>query len=359
MLKDTGFEKLLSMAEDNNGEALLELSDRYQKGIGGAERDEERAHAYAKSAFAAGNMEALARLADYYAKGRGGVEQSEEHARELLAEGEKLNSIRCLQKLAFNYMNGECGYEKDETKAIEYCTKIVAHPAEDANVKGYAYTCIGSIYEEGRIGADKNLKKALTFYQKAAKVGYAFAYVLLGNQKRRLFTQEKIAVTALTNEIVTPDEREKIKDRVVKMRSMLADVEALYHQAELLAAKDADKPVSECAKAYLDEVASDRRDLFVLEKKLSIVDATNYDSEVEIPDGPYKITFDDRPTEELSRARTPVVPPVSPEEKTDYVEADDYTPAGEKAIAWKRVIGFAAVCTVLAVLVAWLLSKLF
>lgn len=363
MLKNTELEGLLLMAENSNGEALLELSDRFQKGIGGAERSEERAYSYAKSAFAAGNMEALARLADYYAKGRGGVEQNEEHARELLAEGEKLNSVRCLQRLAFNYMNGECGYEKDETKAIEYCTKIIAHPSDDANVKGYAYTCVGSVYEEGRIGAEKNLKKALTFYQKAAKVGYAFAYVLLGNQKRRLYLQEKAAVTDMTNDVVTPDEREDIKNRTVKMRSMLADVEALYRQAETLAAKDADVPVSECAKAYLDEVAEDRRNLLVLEKKLSILDATNYDGETQIPDGPYKISFDDRPTEELTRSlsdlpvRMPTV--AKPESNPGYVEEDGYGSAEGKSIAWGRVLAFAAVCAAVSIFVAWLLSQVF
>lgn len=363
MLKDTEFEDLLAMAEESDGDALLELSDRFQKGIGGADRNEERAFSYAKSAFAAGNIEALARLADYYAKGRGGVEQNEEHARDLLTEGEKLNSIRCLQKLAFNYMNGECGYEKDETKAIEYCTKIIAHPADDTNVKGYAYTCVGSVYEEGRIGAEKSLKKALTFYQKAAKVGYAFAYVLLGNQKRRLFLQEKAAVVAMTNDIITPDEREQVKNRTVKMHSMLADVEALYRQAEVLAGKDADKPVSECAKAYLDEVAGDRRNLLVLEKKLSIVDATNYNSEVTLPDGPYKITFDDKETTEISRPvrassmRMPT--PAQTENDLGYVEEDGYGTAEPKNVAWSRVIGFAAACAVVSILVAWILSKIF
>ncbi len=239
MLKDMNFEELLAAAVESNPDALLELSDRYHKGTGGVpQRDEVKAYTYAMQACTAGNIEAIARIADYYAKGRGGAPQDEEKAKALLLEGEKAGSIRCLQKIAHNYKNGECGFPKDETKAIEYCTKIIANPKDDANVKGYAYTCIGSIYEDGRIGAEKDIKKALTFYQKAAKTGYAFAYVLLANYKRKLYLPElEKTVSAGGEGTMTPEEKNAVKASCEKLKESINTASDLYAQARDIAEK--------------------------------------------------------------------------------------------------------------------------
>lgn len=294
MLKDMNFEELLAAAVESNSDALLELSDRYHKGTGGVpQRDEVKAYTYAMQACTAGNIEAIARIADYYAKGRGGAPLDEEKAKALLLEGEKAGSIRCLQKIAHNYKNGECGFPKDETKAIEYCTKIIANPKDDANVKGYAYTCIGSIYEDGRIGAEKDIKKALTFYQKAAKTGYAFAYVLLANYKRKLYLPELEKTVAAGGEgTMTPEEKNAVKASCEKLKESINTASDLYAQARDIAEKDADTPVFECAKAYLEQTDDDYARLSVFEKKFALADAENYDADEKVNMGTFSITLD-------------------------------------------------------------------
>lgn len=300
MFKDMNFEELLAAAVESNPDALLELSDRYHKGTGGApQRDEVKAYTYALQACSAGNIEAIARIADYYAKGKGGVEKDEEKAKTLLLEGEKAGSIRCLQKIAHNYKNGECGFEKDETKAIEYCTKIIANPADDANVKGYAYTCIGSIYEDGRIGAEKDIKKALTFYQKAAKTGYAFAYVLLANHKRKAYLPElEKTVSMGSEELITPEEKAAVKAKCAAIAQNINVAGELYDEAKRLAEKEADMPVFECAKAYSEQTDDDYARLSVFEKKFALIDAENYgDDEQTVKMGTVSITLDNTPDE--------------------------------------------------------------
>ncbi len=300
MFKDMNFEELLAAAVESNPDALLELSDRYHKGTGGVpQRDEVKAYTYAMQACTSGNVEATARLADYYAKGKGGAPQDEEKAKALLLEGEKAGSIRCLQKIAHNYKNGECGFEKDETKAIEYCTKIIASPKDDTNVKGYAYTCIGSIYEDGRIGAEKDMKKALTFYQKAAKIGYAFAYVLIANYKRKMYLPEleKIVATG-GNGLMTPEEKKAVKAGCEKLMENINTASDLYAQARDIAEKDADTPVVECAKVYLEQTDDDYARLSVFEKKFALVDAENYDADDTVNMGTFSITLDSGDEEE-------------------------------------------------------------
>lgn len=294
MLKEMNFEGLLSACVESNADALLELSDRYHKGTGGVpQRDEVKAYTYAMRACTAGNVEAIARIADYYAKGRGGAPHDEEKAKTLLLEGEKAGSIRCLQKIAHNYKNGECGFPVDETQAIEYCTKIIANPNDDANVKGYAYTCIGSIYEEGRIGAEKDIKKALTFYQKAAKIGYAFAYVLLANYKRKLYLHELEKTLSANGEgFMIPEEKLAVRSSCEKLKESINAASELYAQARDIAEKDADMPVFECAKAYLEQTDDDYARLSVFEKKLALVDAESYDADEKVNVGAFSITLE-------------------------------------------------------------------
>lgn len=374
MFKDMNFEELLAAAVESNPDALLELSDRYHKGTGGVpQRDEVKAYTYALQACSAGNTEAIARIADYYAKGKGGVAKDEEKAKTLLLEGEKAGSIRCLQKIAHNYKNGECGFEKDETKAIEYCTKIIANPADDANVKGYAYTCIGSIYEDGSIGAEKDIKKALTFYQKAAKIGYAFAYVLLANHKRKAYLPELEKTVSMSGEeLVTPEEKAAVKSKCAAIAENINIAGELYDEAKRLAEKEADTPVFECANAYAEQTDDDFARLSVFEKKFALVDAENYDSDVEpVQVGTVSITLDNAPddadddgyTEESEEEYGDTVQKNKKQSDADFNATIDEWLSKLPFLKTKKskfifkVSAFSVICALLAVLVVVLIVK--
>ncbi|RXK00167.1 hypothetical protein CRU98_03150 [Arcobacter sp. CECT 8986] len=116
------------------------------------------------------NTEAIHRLAYLYTTGKG-VPKNYEYAYVLLLKGATLGDFKCAYDLVKLYMNKDTIYY-DEINAYNLLSDLV-------NAKyAPAENMVGVLYLKGMI-VQKDYKKAVTYFERASKQGYALAHCYL------------------------------------------------------------------------------------------------------------------------------------------------------------------------------------
>ncbi|GES92816.1 kinase-like domain-containing protein [Rhizophagus clarus] len=142
-------------AENGDMHAMLNLSNCYYNEKG-TEKNLEKAYYWCQKSVKNGNIEAMVNLADFHYNGEGTVKNLNE-ALYWYRKAEKNGSKVAMNKLAIYYKNEE----ETENSFCQY-KKLT----ENGDI--FATFCLASCYENG-IGIEKDLGKALYFYQIAAE----------------------------------------------------------------------------------------------------------------------------------------------------------------------------------------------
>jgi len=160
--EDYPLEKVLSLAKSGDSNAQYDLSERYNRGIGGLKKDPSEMIKWVKLAVAQNNSGAQNSLGYYYGRGLGVKKDIAKalHYYKLAADqGHRIGIFN----VGFHYMMGQ-GVEVNHKKAATLFKK-------SADL-GYipAYVRLGFAYDEG-YGVKQDKKKAFKLYQKAALLG--------------------------------------------------------------------------------------------------------------------------------------------------------------------------------------------
>jgi TPR repeat protein len=163
---------LKRLIQQNRIDAMRELADRYQHGIGGAQIDNEAASQWFMSAAKRGDEYSRAICLQY---GYG----CEKNCRAAFQLYEKLTckgiNAKAEFALGLMYTIGGDGIEKDNMKAFKLFQK--AAEEEYAPAQYYLGACYeANIYENDQpIGKNERDAKAMGLYEKAAEQGYILA----------------------------------------------------------------------------------------------------------------------------------------------------------------------------------------
>ena len=180
---EQSFEKAIywheKAAEQGHAKAQYNLALMYYVGEGVEQSFEKTIYWYEKSAEQ-GDAKAQNNLADMYYEGKG-VERDYEKAIVLYKKAAEQGHPDAQYRLAWMYDYGE-GIERAYDKAVYWYEK-------SAKQGGFgSFEALGDIYNEGRVGVRKNIKKAQDYYKKAFN-----EYKELLAVKGNYFTQRDIA----------------------------------------------------------------------------------------------------------------------------------------------------------------------
>ncbi|MFI3260263.1 MAG: SEL1-like repeat protein [bacterium] len=159
--------KLTNLAKENNPYALMELGIYEIKGYITGERRPQKAYEYFKIAASFDHPNAL------FMKVKIGIKylhKTNQHAD--LEKAINLGSVAALNLLALCYKNGDAGYEKNIDKAIDYFNL-----AASKNY-AYAYNNLGKIYEE-----NNEMNEAINCYEQSANLFESYGCNKLGIHK--------------------------------------------------------------------------------------------------------------------------------------------------------------------------------
>lgn len=148
-------------AENGDTEAMFDMGMRYYKGDV-VEENWDQAKVWFEKAFEAGNDDALYYLAKIY-----DCFGNHDRAMEIFLKmaGDDTNDDQSVAEgmLGYKYQNGY-GVDKDIAKAIEWYNKSIKHGNK------FSMLDLGDIYRDGD-GVEKNLDKAKELYEKAKDAG--------------------------------------------------------------------------------------------------------------------------------------------------------------------------------------------
>ena len=162
---------LFKKAELGDAEAQLELAKRYEKGIGGVNKDYDESAKWYRKAAKQGNAEAQFRVGIMFYNGEG-VNADPREAVKWYRKAAEQGNAEAQYELALCYYNGN-GVTKDLSKALNWYRKAAEQGHAEAQYD------LGVCYEEG-YGVTQNLSEAFKWYRKAAEQGHVKSLFAVG-----------------------------------------------------------------------------------------------------------------------------------------------------------------------------------
>ncbi|MDB6068987.1 MAG: hypothetical protein JWL81_158 [Verrucomicrobiales bacterium] len=167
---DEGIALLRKAAKGGSTRAMVLMGNLLLTGTG-IPKNPTEAKTMLEQAADKGDPEAYESLSLMYETGEG-VEKNPGKAIDLLENAAKRNSVKALLRLAIKNLNGD-GTAKNPGKTVELLTRASELGSTDAQ------TALGSMFETGE-GVLKNAGTAITWYTKAAEAGDPNAALKLG-----------------------------------------------------------------------------------------------------------------------------------------------------------------------------------
>lgn len=164
---DQAIEYLNHCANNNLGLACLTLSELYEDGFQ-VEKDDDKSFEYLKKAYDLDVKESYERMEKYYL-----LKGNDEEAFKVIKKAAKEGIPYYQAKLALQYLTPS----NKDIFDLDLGIKILEDASNSNNID--ALLLLGSIYEEGKL-LPKDLKKAINYYNIAAKVGSFDALAYLG-----------------------------------------------------------------------------------------------------------------------------------------------------------------------------------
>lgn len=176
VLTEKNFEKyaewLMKAEEIGNEEAAVELANHYIKGDP-SERNVEKGFAIMKNAAENGNAAAADNMAELFRVGTG-VKTNLDECENWAKKAARLGEYSCIFKLAIDYYMGRNSTEQSYAKAFELF--IFSAMCGDTDSMENAAVCYANGY-----GVQKNIRRAVAWYEKAALLGSKLAFERLPN----------------------------------------------------------------------------------------------------------------------------------------------------------------------------------
>lgn len=238
------FERVLAKAESGDVEAMVELGDCYNYGMG-VRTSGSKSLTWYKKAAELGNSEAMKNIAEAYRHGNG-VKQDEAKAKEwyrMAAKNGNLEAQATLEKWL------------DETKKENSEWEQAQKKAAEGDAKSLKY--LGVSYLGGYPPAEKDVEKGLEYLLKAAEFGYAPAMDRLGDHYKNA-SQYEIALSwykkAAEQEVPASvaqeeDPHNRLRDPVYKSIVNSIGKIGLFYWDGLGVEKDLDKAIEWFVKA--------------------------------------------------------------------------------------------------------------
>jgi TPR repeat protein len=181
--------KLITEAEAaDNKVARRLLAQLHLGGVGGVEQSLDKARALLEKGSAAGDGEATLNLSQLYAVGAPGLPKDDKKSLEYLIKASEQENAVAMSTYAARLFDGD---PEGSAQLVKKNPEKAMKMFEDAAAKGFAAAnrLLGAIYENGMGGAQRDLKKAVEYYTKAANGNDAQALFRLGNYFEAGLTQ--------------------------------------------------------------------------------------------------------------------------------------------------------------------------
>ena len=175
---DWGLEVIKMASKEGLAEASKFLAFGFADGDNGIEEEEDLALDYFLAFLKQADKDdkdiakVNYKLGYSYQYGSNGAPEDFKKAVKYYEQATKLRDVESLRNLAFGYDFGQGCFPKDGEKALQYYLKFVDKGDETYDDYEKALYNLGVIHKEGLYGAEKDQKKAISYYKKSAELGY-------------------------------------------------------------------------------------------------------------------------------------------------------------------------------------------